>query len=80
MIYRNIMFILKGNAKTGIPSCVISKINAMNYMKDALLNKQKKIEIYSASKNSPNSWTLSKKVNDKKNKKLFFFFFFKKEK
>ncbi|ORX80440.1 muts 2 [Anaeromyces robustus] len=52
-----------GNAKTGIPSCVISKINAMNYMKDSLLNKQKKIEIYSTAKNSPNSWTLSKKAS-----------------
>ncbi|ORX58397.1 DNA mismatch repair protein [Piromyces finnis] len=52
-----------GNAKTGIPSCVISKINAMNYMKDSLLNKQKKIEIYSTSKNSPNNWTLSKKAS-----------------
>ncbi|OUM64314.1 hypothetical protein PIROE2DRAFT_42675, partial [Piromyces sp. E2] len=52
-----------GNAKTGIPSCVISKINAMNYMKESLLNKQKKIEIYSTSKNSPNNWTLSKKAS-----------------
>jgi len=52
-----------GNAKTGIPSCVISKINAMNYMKDSLLNKQKKIEIYSTAKNIPNSWTLSKKAS-----------------
>jgi len=34
----------------------------MNYMKDSLLNKQKKIEIYSTAKNIPNSWTLSKKV------------------
>jgi len=31
-------------------------------MKDSLLNKQKKIEIYSTAKNTPNNWTLSKKV------------------
>lgn len=44
----------------GISSCTISKLNAMNYMKELLLKKQKKIEIWTNKKNQPNSWSISK--------------------
>lgn len=48
----------------GLPSCTLSKMGSDSFLRDSLLNKQLKIEIWAlAESRRPNSWILSKSAS-----------------
>ncbi|RIB23812.1 putative DNA mismatch repair protein MSH2 [Gigaspora rosea] len=50
---------LGGNVKTGVPSCALSRQNLETFLRDALMNKQMKIEIWAQEQKKANySWKI----------------------
>ncbi|KAJ1664916.1 MSH2 protein [Coemansia sp. RSA 1813] len=50
---------LGGNASTGLPSCTMSRMVAENFLRDALLKHQLRVEIYAPNENKQSSWKVS---------------------
>ncbi|CAG8441467.1 12905_t:CDS:10 [Cetraspora pellucida] len=49
---------LGGNFKTGVPSCALSRQNFETFLRDALMNKQMKVEIWAQEQKKANSWKI----------------------
>ncbi|CAG8456480.1 9119_t:CDS:10 [Diversispora eburnea] len=55
---------LGGDVKNGIPSCTLSRLNLETFLRDSLLNKQMKIEIWGQESRKNNGWKLIKRLED----------------
>ncbi|KAL1923743.1 uncharacterized protein VTP21DRAFT_8723 [Calcarisporiella thermophila] len=54
---------LGGDMKTGIPSCTLSRSNTESFLRDALLKKQLRVEIFAAEPRKNNAWKVIKRAS-----------------
>ncbi|KAF9432494.1 MutS-like protein, partial [Entomortierella beljakovae] len=54
---------LGGDISTGVPSCTLSKTNCETFLRDALLNRQMRVEIWAAEPRKQNAWNVVKRAS-----------------
>ncbi|KAG0366080.1 MutS-like protein [Gamsiella multidivaricata] len=54
---------LGGDVKTGVPSCTLSKTTCETFLRDALLNRQMRVEIWAAEPRKQNVWSIIKRAS-----------------
>ncbi|KAG0232385.1 MutS-like protein [Actinomortierella wolfii] len=54
---------LGGDSVTGVPSCTLSKTTCETFLRDALLNKQMRVEIWAAEPRKNNVWNVIKRAS-----------------
>jgi DNA mismatch repair protein MSH2 len=52
-----------GDVTTGVPSCTLSKTTCETFLRDALLNRQMRVEIWAAEPRKQNVWNIIKRVS-----------------
>ncbi|KAF9970881.1 MutS-like protein [Actinomortierella ambigua] len=53
---------LGGDSRKGVPSCTLSKTTCETFLRDALLNKQMRVEIWAAEPRKNNVWNMVKRA------------------
>ncbi|KAF8966003.1 MutS-like protein, partial [Entomortierella lignicola] len=54
---------LGGDVSTGVPSCTLSKTTCETFLRDALLNRQMRVEIWAAEPRKQNAWAIIKRAS-----------------
>ncbi|KFH66052.1 DNA mismatch repair protein MSH2 [Podila verticillata NRRL 6337] len=54
---------LGGDVTTGVPSCTLSKTTCETFLRDALLNRQMRVEIWAAEPRKQNVWNIIKRAS-----------------
>ncbi|KAG0000086.1 MutS-like protein [Entomortierella chlamydospora] len=54
---------LGGDVSTGVPSCTLSKTTCETFLRDALLNRQMRVEIWAAEPRKQNVWSIIKRAS-----------------
>ncbi|KAG0330295.1 MutS-like protein [Dissophora globulifera] len=64
-VYKTISVIkyLGGDVATGVPSCTLSRTNCETFLRDALLNRQMRVEIWGAEPRKQNVWNIIKRAS-----------------
>ncbi|KAF9288863.1 MutS-like protein [Mortierella alpina] len=54
---------LGGDVSTGVPSCTLSRTTCETFLRDALLNRQMRVEIWAAEPRKQNAWSIIKRAS-----------------